>query len=258
MGVGVLSALVGIGGSALISVILIMVFGLDPKTAIGTTLTMTIFTALSATFAYGRQGRIDYRLGLLSSGIGVPGALVGAYATRFFPPKFLGFSLGLVLAILSIKMIMKKIGGGPKQPLPNSPTWSRKFVDRSGQVFRYKLILNRALPLFFLPGLIAGFVGIGGGAISASIYLMSGVPIHLAIATSMFAMISTSVFGSAVHYSIGNVSTLHAIPSIIGISAGTQVGAWIANRTSPKNLARVFAVSLLGIGFWLISRFWIF
>ena len=86
--VGVVAAMTGVGGGFLIVLILNLFFDLSVHQAVGTSLVTIIFTALFSTFAYARQKRIDYKLGSIFAIGTVPGAILGAYTTKFLLREF--------------------------------------------------------------------------------------------------------------------------------------------------------------------------
>jgi len=73
--------MIGVGGGFLIVPILVLIYGISTHLAVGTSAVMVVFTAVSSTFAYARQKRIDHKLGLILAIGSIPGAVVGAYAT---------------------------------------------------------------------------------------------------------------------------------------------------------------------------------
>ena len=101
---GFLGGLLGVGGGIIIVPILILVFDLQANQAVGTSLVMIIFTALSATFAYQRQKRLDWKVGIMGASVTVPGAAIGAYATSFFSSEVLTIILGIFLFFIAAFM----------------------------------------------------------------------------------------------------------------------------------------------------------
>src|SRR3972149_3540232 len=71
---GFFGGMLGVGGGVIIIPLLILLFNLDARQAVGTSLVMIVFTALSATFAYDRQKRIDWKIGLTGASVTVPAA----------------------------------------------------------------------------------------------------------------------------------------------------------------------------------------
>lgn len=259
---GFLGGLLGIGGGIIVVPILIIVFGLESRIAVGTSLLMILFTALSGTAAYLRQRRIDWRAGLLAAVTTVPGAAIGAYLTNFFSSRNLAIIFGITLFFVAATMIRRSEHTAKNLSAPiisnkMEPTsekrWQRRLVDAKGNVFNYNARLLPSLPLLFFGGLASGFLGIGGGLIVVPIFVdFVGLPIHLAIATSMLTMIFTSISGVSTHIMLGDVRIDYAIPLIIGILLGAQGGARTARSVKSVTLERVFAVVIVVIGLILI------
>jgi hypothetical protein len=106
--------------------------------------------------------------------------------------------------------------------------------------------------LLFLGGLCSGFLGIGGGIVVVPILATIGLPMQLAVATSMFTMIFTSISGLSTHILLGNVRIEYFVPIIIGAILGAQGGARLARLLKSTTLERVFAVFLIGMSVLLI------
>jgi len=261
---GFFGGMLGVGGGVVIVPILVLFFSLDTRQAVGTSLVMIVFTALSATLAYHAQRRIDWKIGIVGAFATVPGAAIGAYATRFFSSKSLAIIFGATLFFVAAAMLRRSFRSATKQRreiigkttneiLPRKEAWRRRIVDAAGTVFEYDANVYSGLALLFLGGLASGFLGIGGGLIVVPILAaVVGLPMHLAVATSMLTMIFTSLSGVSTHIILGNVLIAYAIPLVIGIVPGAQLGARVARRLRSLSLEVVFVVALLGIGTLLI------
>jgi uncharacterized membrane protein YfcA len=259
---GFLGGLLGIGGGIIVVPILVLIFGLQAQQAVGTSLVMIIFTALSASFAYQRQKRVDWKVGLMAGLVTVPGAAIGAYTTSFFSSNTLTIVFGIFLFLIAASMFKRSFSrenqqkkktqtqGGSKS---GQLIWRRKIIDAFGTVFEYDADMLSGLALLFFGGFVSGFFGIGGGLIVVPV-LMSivGLPIHLAVATSMLIMIFTSISGVATHVMLGHVLLEYAAPLVVGIVVGAQVGARTAKRLRSASLERIFAVVVFVIGVVLI------
>ena len=254
---GFLGGMLGVGGGLIVVPILVLAFNLDTRIAVGTSLLMITFTALSGTYAYYLQRRIDWKVGIITALFTVPGASLGAYATKFFTSKSLALIFGAVLCLIAVAMLRRSYRRSDRRTVkssrPGRRGWKRRIVDRSGTVFEYDARVYSALLLFFVGGLASGFLGIGGGLIVVPLLTVYvGLPMHLAVATSMLTMIFTSISGVSTHILLGNVKFEYAIPLVIGILAGTQFGARTAKRLRSVSLERVFAFAMILIGVLLI------
>jgi len=253
--------LLGVGCGIIVVPVLILIFDLQARQAVGTSLVMIIFTALSSTFAYQRQKRLDWKVGVMGASVTVPGAAIGAYATNFFSSQVLTIIFGIFLFFIAAFMFRRSyrtVNQGKKTRTQTTGKtgqliWKRKLVDAYGGVFQYDADMLSGLALLFFGGLASGFFGIGGGLIVVPI-LMSvvGLPMHLAVATSMLTMIFTSVSGVATHILLGDVLLEYAAPLVVGIVIGAQFGARTAKRLRSTSLERVFAAVVFVMGILLI------
>jgi len=257
---GFLGGLLGIGGGTIVVPILILVFDLRAQQAVGTSLVMIIFTALSGTLAYDRQKRIDWKVGIMGAAVTVPGAAIGAYATNFVSSTALTIMFGIFLFIMSAYLFRRSYRTAKmKESQTELRTeagrwvWRRKIADASGRIFEYDASIYAGLAFLFMGGVASGFFGIGGGLIVVPILAsVVGLPIHLAVATSMLTMIFTSISGVTTHVMLGHVLFEYAAPLVVGIVIGAQVGARTAKGIRSDSLERVFSVAVLIIGVILI------
>ena len=258
---GFLGGLLGVGGGIIVVPILILIFDLQARQAVGTSLVMIIFTALSSTFAYQRQKRLDWKVGIIGASVTVPGAVIGAYVTKFFSSQALTIIFGIFLFFIAAFMFRRSNRTGNQEGKTRTQrrsktgqfVWQRKIIDAYGSVFQYDADLLSGLALLFFGGLASGFFGIGGGLIVVPILMgVVGLPMHLAVATSMLTMIFTSISGVATHILLGDVLFEYAAPLVVGIVIGAQLGARTAKRLRSASLERVFAVVVFVIGVLLI------
>lgn len=106
-------------------------------------------------------------------------------------------------------------------------------------------------------GLAAGFFstvfGVGGGIVMVPLLLvLMRYEARLAAATSLAAIIFTSVAGTAAHGAFGNVRWDRA--AFLGISAvgGLLVGLQVSRRVSNRTLTIAFGVFLVGVAVRLV------
>jgi len=246
--VGIVSAMTGLGGGFLIVPFLVLLFHLEIHQAVGTSLVMIIFTAASATFAYARQKRIDYKVSMILSVGTVPGAVVGAYLTTLISGKLLSALFGVFLLIIALQMVRRDY------KIARSETGLRRtLVDSKGVSFDYTARVAPGLLLSFLGGVASGLFGVGGGVVMVPVMVMVvGMPFHLAVAASMFIMLFTSISGAATHLSFGNIVPVYAFYLSIGIVLGTQIGAAVARRLRHRVVQTLFATFLSIVGIRMI------
>lgn len=256
--IGIVSAMTGLGGGSLMVPMMVILSGLTAHKAVGTSLCVIVFTALSSTLAYSRQGRVDYKLGAAMALGTVPGGIVGAYATKFVSPGRLGLIFGIFLVLVGLRMILSRVrreGERKSARASGSRSWNRRLVDSEGEVFEYEANVKIGAPLAFTGGFVSGFLGVGGGVLMVPILnLIVGLPIHLAVAASMFIMIFTSSFGASMHILLGNVVPTYVVLLASGIVLGAQAGAYLAKRAKPKYLRAAFGAVAIFAGLRMILK----
>jgi len=248
---GIIGAIVGIGGGFLIVPMLIFIFGLSAQVSAGTSLIALAFTGLSGTVGYARQRRIDYKLGLSLSVASAPGAILGSIASTYLSSKIVTVLFGCFMILVSIYIAF----GTPPTSLGAGVAGSRRhLVDRDGREFQYTIRhLVFAYPLVFLAGVIAGFFGIGGGALQVPVMIMLlGVPAEIATATSALMIVLSALTGAITHIQLGSVAYEFAPFIVISVIVGAQIGVQVQRLTSALTLRRLFALSIIIIGVRLI------
>ncbi len=221
----------------------------------GTSLAMIVFKALSSTSGYARQKRIDYKVGLLLAITAIPGASLGRYSAEIIPEELLMLIFALFLLYVASRMIFNYNLGSFKLATNPKKGWKRRLIDSDGNIFQYTVDLRLGLPLSFLSGISSGLLGIGGGALMVPVlHFVLSFPMHLAVATSVFVMIFSSISGVAVAVYYGHVQFDYALLLIAGAIVGAQIGANVAKRVSSKNLRRVFGLVLVLVSVRMILK----
>jgi uncharacterized membrane protein YfcA len=260
--VGLPASMCGLGGGFIMVPTLIILFDLAPQIAVAVSLVAMCGTTISATFGYIRQRKVDYKLGLLYSILDVPGVIIGAYLTTVLPSSLLIGFCGFVILVLSV-LLLRNMANGVSS-IKNMEVnlslngWRRTIKSSLGQMFDYEirrpsLILASSL----MSGLVAGLAGLGGGTVDTITMILLGVPTHLAIASSEFAMALTNGAGVVAHGILSNIAFEYAIPLTIGTIFGAQIGVLLAQRTKHKTLKKILSVVTILLSLRLILKsFW--
>jgi hypothetical protein len=248
---GAIGAILGLGGGFIIVPMLVFILGLSAQVSAGTSLLALVFTALSGTIGYTWQRRIDYRLGLSLAIPSAPGAILGSVASAYVTSKMVTVLFGCFMILVSIYIVL---GTPPKSSGTEVTGWRRRLVDRDGKEFEFTVRhLAFAYPLVFLAGVIAGFFGVGGGALQVPVMIMLlGVPAEIATATSALMIIASALTGAMTHIQLGSVAYEFAPFIIASVIVGAQIGVQIQRRTGGRTLRRLFAFFLIIIGLRMI------
>jgi uncharacterized membrane protein YfcA len=244
--VGVPSSMVGLGGGIMIVPALIILFQVPAQNAIAISLVAILGTTVSSTIGYIRRKQVDYKLGLLYDILDVPGIVLGAYITTFLPENILAGICGAFILFITIILIRSK--RKPESPVSipgesETGEWNRIRIDHKGRAVSYALRNPfLALTSSFVGGLVTGLAGLGGGITDVSSMIVLGIPTHIAVASSEFAMAITNGVGVVTHGLLNNVLLEYAIPITLGTVIGAQIGCALANRVKGKTIRHILAI----------------
>lgn len=242
--------LIGAGGGFILVPILLLIYpGESPETVTSISLAAVFFNAVSATLAYARSNRIDFKSGLIFALATIPGAVSGALATTAVSRERFNLVFGLLLIAVAAFLAFnpgRKTAAGIAQA--GSDKHAAPTLDRM------TLGIGAALSLLF--GFISSFFGIGGGFlyVPALVYLLR-FPVHIATATSLFVLTITAFAGSVTHVAAGlfHHGIRRAIVISIGAVLGAQVSARLSHRLSGGWIIHSLAVALGLVGLRLVA-----
>lgn len=96
-----------------------------------------------------------------------------------------------------------------------------------------------------LVGVLSGMFGIGGGTVIVPALVWLGLSQRNAAATSMLAIVPTSISGVISYATGGHVDWLAAALLFCGMFVGGQVGSWLLSRLPELALRWIFVVFLV-------------
>src|SRR5699024_1832700 len=115
-----------------------------------------------------------------------------------------------------------------------------------GHTYQYNVNYVPAFILSFIVGTLSGLFGIGGGTISVpAMILFFGMPVQIAIGTSMFMIFFISLISSTTHIFMGHVIWQYVIFFVIGSYVGGTVGAKTSKLFKGKTLEWILKIVIL-------------
>lgn len=93
-------------------------------------------------------------------------------------------------------------------------------------------------------GLLSGLFGIGGGTVIVPALVLVGLTQRQAAATSLAAIVPTSISGVISYATAGDVDWIAALLLACGMVAGSQIGSWLLSRL-PEVFLRWFYATFL-------------
>jgi len=253
MGIGVIAAIIGLGGGFLYVPTLTLIFGIDTKTAIGTSLAIMVFSSISASFWYRRQGVILYKVAAFLAIPSVLGSLCGTFLATIVDARILIAVFCVMLVLISLEMLIPsfrfllEINFGPSFILEAE-------VPQQGVQPIERIWYSHLIIWGFIGGLLSGITGTSGGAIFVPALATAGIPVHYAIATSMLTIILVSITGATSHAFIGQISWPFVAVYGAGAAFGAFLGTHIAPQIKEKQIRKIFGVLLLFIALVMFQQ----
>ena len=243
--VGFIIGLTGIGGGALMTPILIVVFGIPPAIAVSTDLLYAAVTKCGGIWAYSKNKLIEWKIvGLLLLG-SVPSGLItinylGELGSIDQLESLINITLGVSLTLTSIAVFFRdKIRG---YILHKRHSRLQKAINRSRNV----------LTVFAgaMLGILVTLSSVGAGALGTAIliFLYPRLRMPGIVGTDLVhAVVLTSIAGAG-HYQLGNMDFELLIYLLIGSIPGVFAGSHLGVKLSLKIMQPIIGSLLLMIG----------
>jgi hypothetical protein len=249
MCVGVALGLVGAGGSILTMPVLVYLMGVPPKTATGYSLLIVGLTALAGSITYMRVGLVNYRTAVVFALPSFAGVFVARRYLMPAVPEVLaeawGFSVtrdaGIML-LFALLMLAASL----------SMIRSRKDEKTNGDAhFNPLLILAEGLVV----GVLTGLVGAGGGfLIIPALVVLTGLPMKMAVGTSLLIIAVKSLFGLAGDPEVAQFDWMFLAVFSMFTVGGIVIGSYAARKVSGARLKPAFGWFVLAMGAYIILR----
>lgn len=256
---GVFGTIIGAGGGFLIVPYLLLAKNFSSQMAVGTSLVVVFFNALSGTYAYAKQKRIDYGTAWSFALATVPGSVLGAWVAQWLSGEAFRKLFGLFILSVSL-YVWRRARNNQAQPVTpgESPRADahkevRQITDAEGNTYHVSYDRKWGIITSFGVGLLASVLGIGGGLIHVPlmIYLLS-FPAHLATATSHLILTISSAIAAISHMYVGEVDIRAAFYLAMGAIIGAQVGANVAKRVKGTAIIQGLVIALIFLGLRLL------
>jgi uncharacterized membrane protein YfcA len=255
-GSGLLAGMFGIGG-AVITTPSIRVLGATPIEAVGSTVPAILPGSISGAYRYWREGLVDWRVGLVCGLTGAAFAAGGAKLDDLVDGHYLMILTAALLAFSGISIIRTADVAAP-EPLPatgpegdQAEAITHPEDARRGAVAGH-LAVSPAASVVVLAlvgataGLLAGLLGVGGGIVMMPVFTgVLRMPIKLAVGSSLVAVALFSIPAVIAHTVLGHIAWRFALPLMVGVIPGAQLGAHISVGRSDRTMRLLFGTFIL-------------
>jgi uncharacterized membrane protein YfcA len=250
---GLLGALTGLGGGVVLVPLLALVFHVDIRYAIGASLISVIATSSGAASAYVREGYSNVRIGMFLEVATTFGAVCGALLAARTPTRVIAILFGVVL-LYSAWLSWQQRDQPQVQPARIHP-WSDRLrlsgsfpTEKGPQPYRVDHI-SGGFATMFVAGTLSGLLGIGSGAVKVlAMDRIMRIPFKVSTTTSNFMIGVTAAASAGIYLRRGFIDPGLAWPVMLGVLAGSLVGARLLVRMRVPLLRTLFSLVVLALG----------
>ncbi|RJT96527.1 sulfite exporter TauE/SafE family protein [Arthrobacter frigidicola] len=241
--IGLSLGVLGGGGSILTVPILVYAAGFEAKEAIAASLFVVGVTSAVSVISHARNGRVMWRTGLIFGAAGMAGAFIGGLLGGFIPGQILLIAFALMMVATSIAMIRGRRKSGATAR------------GTALQGIKRELPLGRVLLDGVVVGLVTGLVGAGGGfLVVPALALLGGLPMSVAVGTSLVVISMKSFAGLAGYLTTVQIDWPLTLAVTAAAIIGSLIGARLAGRIPEAALRKAFGWFVLVMGAFVLIQ----
>jgi len=241
---GLLGSLTGLGGGIIILPMLTLLFHVDLRYAVGTSLIAVIATSSGAAAAYVREGYTNVRIALLLEIATTTGALIGTMLFAHVTKANLSILFGAVLIATTLRSLRPR---AEHAILTTPDRWSAFFhldstyPTAAGPQHYSARRIPLGFALMLVGGVLSALLGIGAGIIKVlAMDQAMSLPFKVSTTTSNFMIGVTAAVSAAVYLHQGQIDPTISFPVMLGAGAGALLGARILTRADVRWLRPLF------------------
>jgi len=240
--VGLLVGQTGVGGGALMTPILVLLFGVHPATAVGTDLLYASATKTVGTLVHGLNNTVSWRL-VLRLGYGsMPATVLTLLVMSRFniagtqAAGFISSVLGVMLLLTSLSLIFR-----------------RQFVTFAGAWIN-RVKPHRTAQLTVVMGAVLGVMvtmsSVGAGAIGVTVLLLlyPRLPMAIIVGSDIAHAVPLTLVAGVGHWFLGSVDWSLLAALLTGSVPGIILGSYISARVPDAVLRPILAGTLVLVG----------
>lgn len=244
--VGICVGLTGMGGGALLTPIMVLIFGVDPTSAVGSDLAVSVAMKPVGAAVHQRSGTVRWQIVRWLVPTAIPAGFSGAFVMRLFGDGAvlqdrLRIAIGAALLIAVVGMLARAVLSRRREAA----------LAASGATevpFRVRPVPTLMIGL--VGGLIVGMTSVGSGSLIIVMLMLIYPTLRASelVGTDLVQAIPLVAAAAAGHFVAGDTRLGLAAVLLIGAIPGIYVGAKAATRAPSGVLRWVLAILLLGSG----------
>lgn len=251
--VGILVGLTGVGGGSLMTPILVLIFGINPGTAVGTDLLFASLTKVVGSTVHGKRNTIDWPIMARLAAGSVPAA-IAALVVLSWAGKVGGHTSHTILLVLGVMLILTSI----------ATLFQKRIVAMVRHVDATQVGLGTAdeakpvwatVLLGVVLGVLVSISSVGAGAIGVTALLMLYPTLRISriVGTDIAHAVPLTMVAGFGHWIIGDVNLVLLVALLLGSIPGVIIGSLLSTRAPDRILRPALAAVLFISGIKLLT-----
>jgi uncharacterized membrane protein YfcA len=245
--VGLLVGLTGVGGGALMTPILILVFGVAPGAAVGTDLLYACITKTGGALVHGLNSTVDWRLVRRLSLGSIPASaltLSGLYCLNIHSAAgntLFVLALGVALLLTALALVFRR-------------RFAMFYVARVGALPEHLLFRLTVLAGAVL-GVLVSISSVGAGALGATalILLYPNLPASKITGSDIAHAVPLTLVAGVGHLMLGTINFTLLVSLLVGSLPGIFLGSALVMRIPERILRLTLATVLAAVAARLLG-----
>lgn len=246
--VGLLIGLTGVGGGSLMTPILVLIFGVNAGTAVGTDLLFASLTKVVGSTVHGKRNSVDWKIVRRLALGSVPAAVLTLVVMSQLgrPPegtsRVVLMVLGVMLIVTAVATLFQKQIAAFAQAREDSATAEARAPWAT-------VLLGAVL------GVAVTLSSVGAGAIgvTALLLLYPGLRIARIVGSDIAHAVPLTLVAGFGHWVIGDVNFALLLALLLGSVPGVIIGSLLSTRSPDRILRPALAAVLLVSGIKLLT-----
>jgi uncharacterized membrane protein YfcA len=241
--VGVLVGLTGVGGGALMTPLLVLLFGIHPTTAVGTDLLFASVTKTGGTLVHGLSNTVDWKITRRLASGSVPATALTLLLLAYFNHGADGGASGLITTVLGFALILTAIALVFRK-------WILDFFATRVGGFAEGRARILTVVLGALLGVLVSLSSVGAGAIGVTVLLIlyPRLPVARIVGSDIAHAVPLTLIAGTGHWLLGSIDWPLLGALLVGSLPGIAIGSYITARVPDRVLRPILASTLAVVG----------
>ncbi|MFC7241639.1 sulfite exporter TauE/SafE family protein [Catellatospora aurea] len=256
-GVGVVVGLTGMGGGALMTPLLVLVFGVPPLSAVSSDLVAGAIMKPFGGAVHMRRGTVDKRLVLWLCVGSIPAAFAGVFVAKAVDGEGMSHViqslLGAALLVAAAGLVVKAWFGLRDQARAAADPSLREVVE--GALARVRVRIIPTVLVGAVGGLVVGVTSVGSGSLIV-IALMALYPAlrpQQLVGTDLVQAVPLVGAAALAHLLFGDFQLALTVALVVGAVPGVLLGAAVSSRAPGGLIRAALTVVLTASGLKLLG-----